>query len=173
MGCWDDRVFLLEMDQCLGLAEPSGMGTRACKFYLVTPKKFDYLQYYMIQLEQSHSRKSPGHYFMIGRGQSSFWLGHGTGHFLFLYVKLFIPFSSNFVKFWSSLSGFVLDIELAEWHIIKALGVLNDGNVQGYSFCPPKKYKLTKQVFCWTIILDEIMWSSGSLDYSEHQNVFL
>ena len=40
------------------------------------------------------------------------------------------------------MSGIVLDIELIEKNIIKELGLYIDGSVQGFSFCPPKSFKL-------------------------------
>ena len=53
------------------------------------------------------------------------------------------------------------------WKRCKELGVFIDGKVQGYSFCPPKKYKPTKQAVWCTRNLHGIVWNSGRLDYSE------
>ena len=43
-----------------------------------------------------------------------------------------------------------LNIELADSYLFKELGVAFDKNVQGYSFCPSKRYELTKQAFWCT-----------------------
>ena len=70
------------------------------------------------------------------------------------------------------MSCIVLDIELTDQIFIKEyLGVVIDGKVQGYSFCPPKKYKPTKQAFCCTRNLHGIVWNSARLDYSELSNI--
>ena len=45
------------------------------------------------------------------------------------------------------MSCIVLDFGPADKNVIKELGVLVDGEVQGYSFRPPKRYKATKQAF--------------------------
>ena len=69
------------------------------------------------------------------------------------------------------MSCIVLDIELADKNVIKELGVFIDGKFQGYSFCPPKKYTLTKQTLWCTRNLPEIVWNSGRLHYSELSNI--
>ena len=108
---------------------------------------------------------------MNGRGPNSCLLGHVTGHFLCLYVKLFLPSLFNSVDFWNSMSGIVLDFELVEKNVIKALGVIIDGNVQGYSIRPPKKLKPTKQAFWCTTNVHRILRNSGRLYYSELSNI--
>ena len=65
----------------------------------------------------------------------------------------------------------VLDIELTDNHVIKELGAFIDGEVQGYSFGPPKRYKLIKRAFWCTRNLLEIVWNSGRLDYSKLLNI--
>ena len=54
------------------------------------------------------------------------------------------------------------------------MGVFIDGNVLGYSFGPPKKYKLTKQAKDWcTRILHGIVWTSTErLNYSGPPKIF-
>ena len=79
----------------------------------------------------------------------------------------FVPSIFNSVDFWSSVFWIVLDIELGDDNVIRELAVFIDGKFQGYSFCPPKKYKSTKQAFCCTRNLHGIVWNSGCLDYSE------
>ena len=118
-----------------------------------------------------HSGKGPDYCYMIGRGPNSCLLGHVTGLLCCLNVKLILPSIFNSVDFWSSMSCIVLDIELADENVIKELGVYIDGKVQGYSFCPPKTYKPTKQAFWCTRNLHGIVWNSGSLDYSELSNI--
>ena len=43
------------------------------------------------------------------------------------------------------MSLIVLDKELTEKNVIRELGIFIDGSVQGFSFCPPKTFKLNKQ----------------------------
>ena len=82
---------------------------------------------------------------MIGRGPKSCLLGHVAGLLFCLYAKLFLPSFLNPLDSWSSMSCIALDIELAYKNVIKELDVFIDGNVQGHSFRPPKKYKPTNQ----------------------------
>ena len=63
------------------------------------------------------------------------------------------------------MSLIVLDIELTEKNIIKELGILIDGSLQGFSFSPPKTFKLIKQTTGKTSHLHGIAWSSGKLDF--------
>ena len=65
------------------------------------------------------------------------------------------------------MSFIVLDIELTEKNIIKELGLFIDGSVQGFSFCPPKRFKPNKQTTWNTTHLHGIAWSSGKLDYEK------
>ena len=66
----------------------------------------------------------------------------------------------------------VLDIDLTEKKIIKELGLLCDGSLQGFLFCPPKTFKPNKQTTWNTSHLHGIAWSSGKLDYEELFGVF-
>ena len=108
---------------------------------------------------------------MIGQGPNSDLLGHVTGLLFCLHVKVFLPSIFNYVDFGSSMSCILPDIEVADKNVIEELGVLIDGKVQVYSFCPPKKYKPTKQAFWCTKNLHGIMWNSRRLDYIELSNV--
>ena len=65
----------------------------------------------------------------------------------------------------------VLDIELTDINVFKELGIFIDGKVQGYTFCPPKDYKPTRQAIWCTRYLHGIVWNSGRLDYSELPNI--
>ena len=60
----------------------------------------------------------------------------------------------------------VLDIEYIESNIVKELGVYKDGQTEGYSFLPPKKFKPTSQSFWCTQHLHGINWSSGYKKYT-------
>ena len=68
------------------------------------------------------------------------------------------------------MSCIVPDSELADKNVFWELGFFTNGNVQGYSFRPQKKYKPTKQAFCYTRKLNRIVWNCGGLDYSELAN---
>ena len=70
------------------------------------------------------------------------------------------------------MSCIVLDIELTDKNVIKEMGIFIDGNVQGFSFCPPKAFKPNKQTTWNTSHLYGIAWSSGKLDYDELFAVF-
>ena len=49
--------------------------------------------------------------------------------------------------------------------------VFIDGKVQGYSFCPPKKYEPTKQTFRCTKTLHGFVRNSERSDHSELANI--
>ena len=66
----------------------------------------------------------------------------------------------------------LLDVELTNNNVIKELAVFIDGKIQGYSFCPPKKYKPRKQAFRCTRNLHGNVWNSGRLEYSRLSNIF-
>ena len=70
------------------------------------------------------------------------------------------------------MSLIVPDIELTEKNIIKELGLFIDGSLQGFSFCPPKTFKLNKQTSWNTKHLHVIAWSSGKLDCEKLFAVF-
>ena len=65
----------------------------------------------------------------------------------------------------------VLDIECIESNIAKELGVYKDGQTEGYSFLPPKKFKPTSQLFWCTRHLHGINWSSGYEKYTELEKI--
>ena len=67
----------------------------------------------------------------------------------------------------------VLDIELTDRHKVEELAVFVDGTLKGYFFRPAERYEPTKEAFCCTKNLHRIVSNSGSLDYSELQNVLL
>ena len=104
---------------------------------------------------------------MIGRGPNSCLLGHATGLFFCLYVKIRLPSLFNSVDLWNSISLIVLDIKLTEKNIIKELGLYIDGSLQEFSFSPPKTFKPNKQTTWSTSHLHGTAWSSGKLDYDK------
>ena len=61
----------------------------------------------------------------------------------------------------------MLDLELTEKKIIKELGCFIVGSLQGFSFCPPKIYKLKKQRTWNKSYLHGIAWRNGKLGYDE------
>ena len=63
-------------------------------------------------------------------------------------------------------------MELTEENINKELGILIDGSLQGFSFCPPKTFKSHKQTSWNTNHLHGIAWSSGKLEYEKLFAVF-
>ena len=71
------------------------------------------------------------------------------------------------------MSCIVLDIELADKNVIRALGISVDVNAQAYAFRPPQKYNPTKQAVWCTGNLHGIVWYSGRLDYNELSNILL
>ena len=70
------------------------------------------------------------------------------------------------------MSLIVLDIELTEKNIIKELGLIMDGFLQGFSFFPAMTFKPNKQTTWNTSHLHRIAWSSGKLDYEKLFAVF-
>ena len=86
----------------------------------------------------AHSGKGAGYCYMIGQERNSCLLGHVTGLLFCLYVKLSLPSIFKSVDFWSIMSCIALDIGQAEKKAVQQLGLIFDGNVQGYSFRPPK-----------------------------------
>ena len=58
-----------------------------------------------------------------------------------------------------------------ESNIVKELGVYKDGQTEGYSFLPPKKFKPTSQSFWCTQHLHGINWSSGYEKYTELEKI--
>ena len=117
---------------------------------------------------KAYSGKGAGYCCMNGREPKSCLLGHVTGLLFCLYVKLFLTSIFKSVDFWSNI---VLDVGPAEKYVFKGLGVFIDGIVQGYSFCPPKKYKPTKKAVWCIRNLNGIVWNSGRLYYSRFPNI--
>ena len=70
------------------------------------------------------------------------------------------------------MSLIVLYTKLTEKNIIKKQGLLIDGSLQGFPFCPPKTFNSKKQTRWNTSHLHGIAWSSGRLDYDKLFAVF-
>ena len=107
------RLSLFEMDKNLKMGGTIGY----CDSYL----EFAFRRFNVFRLHaklndaaeavRAHSDNGPGYGNIIGRGPNSWLLGHVTGLFFCLYVKLFLPSILNSVDFWSSIFGIDLDIE--------------------------------------------------------------
>ena len=172
--CWDSRLSLCEMDQKFPFGGLIGYGNFCLDSFFCYSKVFK-LHAILDDAAgavQSHTGKGPGYCYMIGRGPKSCLLGHVTGLLFCLYVKIFLPSIFNSVDFWSSMSCFVLHIELTDKNIIKELGLFIDGSIQEVSFCPPKTFKPNKQTTWNTGHLPGIAWSSEKLDYDKLFAVF-
>ena len=140
--CWDSRLFSREMDQKFQFGGTIGYGSSCLDSVFRYSEKFRLhaIIHDAAGAGRSHSGKGPGYCYVIGRGPSSYLLGHVTGLLFCLYVKIFLPSIFNSVDFWNTMSCIVLDIELTEKNIFKELGLYFEGSVQGFSFCPPKSF---------------------------------
>ena len=70
------------------------------------------------------------------------------------------------------MSLIVLDLKLTEKNINKEMGIFIDGFLQGFSFCPPRKFKPNKQTTWNTRHLHGLARSSGKLEYEKLFAVF-
>ena len=165
---------LREMDQKFPFAALIGCGNSCLDSILCYSKVFRLhaISHYASGAVRSHTGKGPGYCYIIGQSPNSCLLSHVTELLLCLNVKIFVPSIFNFVDFGNNMSVIVLDIELTEKKVIKGLGLFIDGSLRGYSFCPPKTYKATKESTWNTSHLHGIAWSSGKLDYVKLFSVF-
>ena len=91
--CWDSRLSLREMDQKYRFGGHIGYGNS----YL--DSVFRYSNVFRLHAilhdapgaVRSHTGKSPGYCYVIGRGPNSCLLGQVTKLLFCLYVKLFLP----------------------------------------------------------------------------------
>ena len=104
----------------------------------------------------SISGKRPGDCYIPGRVTTSSLFRHVIELLFCLSVKLFLRSFFSLVNVWSRMSHIVPDVQLRDKKAARELEALIDGNVQGYFFSPPEKYKLTKQAFWCTRNLHEI-----------------
>ena len=103
---------------------------------------------------------------MLGGDRNSCLLGKMVGILYCLYGKIFLPSIFNSVKFSSSTSCIVLDIELSD----KKIGVFLMVIFRVSLLVLYKKCKPTNQAFWCTRTLHGIVCSRGCLDYSELPN---
>ena len=145
--CWDCRIFLREMEHKYKFDGTIGYVDSYLEFLFRLLKVFRLhaIVHDAVGAVTPRIGEGLGYCYMVGRGPISCSLGHVKGQLFFFYLKLFLPSIFNSVDFWSSSSCILLDNVVTEKKRLKELGVLFDWNVQGYSFRPPIKYKLTKQ----------------------------
>ena len=172
--CWDSGLSVREIDQKFIFGRLIGVVSSCLNsvFWYLKVIRLHAILHNAAGAVRSHSGKGPRYCYMIGPGPNFCLLGHVTGLLFWLYVKLFFPSIFISVDFWSSISFFVVDIELTEKNIIKELRLFIDGFVQGFSFCPPKTINPNKKTTWNTSRLSEIAWSSGKLDYDKLFAVF-
>ena len=98
---WNSRLSLREMDQKLPFGGLIGYGKsyldsvfRSSKVFRLHAKVHDAAGALRLQ-----TGKGPGYCYKIGRGPNSCLLGHVTGLFFCLHVKIFLPSIFNSVDF--------------------------------------------------------------------------
>ena len=99
--CRDSRLSLRDMDQKFRFGGSIGYGDSYLEFL------FRHLRVFRLHAilhdaagaVRTHNGKGPGYCYMIGGGPSSCLLGHVTGLFFCLYVKIFLPSIFNSVDF--------------------------------------------------------------------------
>ena len=139
-GSWTKNITLME---------PLVMRTGSWHLHFVTPEYLNHMQNYMMLLKHCDHTvvKVLASVTWLLEDHIKVclvtWLGYS-----FAFLWNFLPSIFSFDDFWSSMFCIVLFFELAGRNVIKELGVFTDCNVQGYSFCPPKKP--TKQAFWCT-----------------------
>ena len=119
--CLDDIFFLREKDQKVKFGWIIDFGDSYLDFMFCCSKVFR-LQALLHEIDaaaRSHSGKRPGYFYMVIGGSKLLLLRHVTGILFCLFAKLFLPSVSNYVPFWSSMSGIVMDSELLDENIIK------------------------------------------------------
>ena len=96
---WDSRLSLREMDQNFKFGGLIGYGNSYLDSVFRYSKVFRLLAvlHDAAGAVRAHSGKGPGYCYMIGRGPISCLLGHVTGFFFCLYLKIFLPSIFNSV----------------------------------------------------------------------------
>ena len=99
--CWNSRLSLREMDQKIPFGGLIGYEISRLDSVFRYSKLFRLhaILHDAAGAVRAQSYKEPGYCYMIGRGPSSCSLGHVTGLFFCLYVKLFLPSIFNCVDF--------------------------------------------------------------------------
>ena len=100
-SCWESRLSLREMDQKYKLGGTIGYGNSYLELLF---HHFKIIRLHAILHDaagavRAHTGKGPGYGYLIGRGPNSCLLGHVTGLFFCLYVKIFLPSIFNSVDF--------------------------------------------------------------------------
>ena len=91
--CWDSGLSLREMDQRFKFGGLIGYGNSCLDSVFRYSKVFRLhaILHDAAGAVRSHSGKGPAYCYMVVRGPNSCLLGHVTGPFFCLYVKLFYP----------------------------------------------------------------------------------
>ena len=99
--CWDSRLSVCEMDRKFIFDRLIGYGNSCLDSIFRNSKviRLHAILHDAAGAVRSYTGKGPGYCCMIGRGPNSCWLGHVTGQFFRLYVKIFLPFNFNSVDF--------------------------------------------------------------------------
>ena len=89
---WNDKVSLRELDQKFQFGGPIGYGNYYLDSVLCYSKVFTLHArlHDAAGAVRSHTGKRPGCGFMIGQGPNSRLLGHVTGFFFCLYIKIIV-----------------------------------------------------------------------------------
>ena len=99
--CWDSRLSSRQMDQKFKLCGTIGYGDSYLDSVFRYSKVFRLhaILHDAAGAVRVHSGKGPGYCYMIGRGPNCCLLGHVTGLFFCLYVKIFLPSFFNLIDF--------------------------------------------------------------------------
>ena len=99
--CWDSGLSLREMDQKFLFGGLIGYGNSYLDSVFRYSKVFRLhaILHDAAGAVRAHSGKGPGYCYMIGRGPNTCLLGHVTGLFFCLYVKIFPTSIFNSVDF--------------------------------------------------------------------------
>ena len=99
--CWDSRLSLREMDHKFNFGGTSGYGDSYLDSVFRYSKVFRLhkILHDAAGAVRLQTCKGPGNCYMIGRGSNCCLLGHVTGLFFCLYVKIFLPSIFNLIDF--------------------------------------------------------------------------
>ena len=99
--CWNSSLSLREMDQKFPFGGLIGYGNSQLDSVFRYSKvlRLHAILHDAVGAVRAHTGKGPGYCYMIGRGPNSCLLGHVTGLFFCLYVKIFLPSIFNSVDF--------------------------------------------------------------------------
>ena len=99
--CWNSKISLREMDQKFPFGGLIGYGNSCLDSVFRYSKVFRLhaILHDTAGAVRLKTGKGPGNCYMIGRGPNSCLLGHVTGLFFCLHVKIFLPSIFNSVDF--------------------------------------------------------------------------